>query len=612
MQVAMMSQGGLWRRLATPLYCLTPPSRWQRIANTLKPLRHLALLGAILMVLTACEGLPSRTAEPPLQTTPAPAPELPFKAPENEVKALAPDLLYSYLVGEVAAQRGDLRVSYRNYMRATELGHDPYAAERATRIAVYLGDLPAALRAAQQWVALAPNSQDARMSLGLLREHGGDRAGALTELEALLKISAALGQDGFVQIARVLAKEGAAQLRDLMTDLVAAHPDAAHAHYALGYVDTAAKDYESAEQQLTTALTQQPDWIDAEILLARVRHARGDIQVALDGLSKAVQRQPDNQVLRTAYARLLVDAGKHEQALKQFQRLQRQAPDNTDYLYAVGMLAIHGEHWEEARKVWQALRSRGGEHRNEATYYLAHVEEHDGKLKVAAGLYASISEGPLLMDAGLRLASIEAKQGKLPQARARLQHLRLLVPGRAADAYLAEARLLRQADKTAEARQLLDDAVAAHPDNIDLRYGRAMQAAKEDDIETLEQDLQHVLALDPNHADALNALGYTLADRTNRYAEAYEYINRAYRLQPESPAILDSMGWVSYRLGHYAEAIRFLRKALALLPDPEIAAHLGEVLWVTGKRDAARAVWHKALKHSPDSPELHAVMQRFE
>ena len=578
----------------------------------MKPIRHVVLLGVILMALSACEGLPLRPAEPPPKPVPAAPPKLPFKAPAGEAKELDAELLYSYLVGEVAAQRGDLALAYRHYLHAAILAHDPYAAERATRIAVYLGDAQGALQSAQRWVELAPNDQDGRMSLALLRERSGDRAGALVQLEALLKISAALGQDGYLQIARVLAKEGAPQLRPLMADLVAAHAEEPHAHYGLAVVAAADKAYEEAEQQLQTALRQQPGWVEAQVLLARVRHARGDTQGAIDGLTLALQHQPDNRVLRTALARLLVDAGKHEEALKQFQRLLKQAPQDADYLYAVGMLAMHGEHWDEARRAWQALRNQGGDRQTEATYYLAHVEEREEHLDLAAGLYASITDGPLLMDAGLRLAGIEAQQDKLPQARARLQQLRLLVPERAADAYLTEARLLREAGKSREARQLLDNAVAAQPDNINLRYGRAMQAADEGDIETLEQDLQHVLALDPDHADALNALGYTLADHTNRYAEAYEYISHAYRLQPENPAILDSMGWVNYRLGHYAEAIKFLRQALAMMPDAEIAAHLGEVLWVTGDSEGAREIWRKALSMTPDSPELREVMKRFE
>ena len=177
---------------------------------------------------------------------------------------------------------------------------------------------------------------------------------------------------------------------------------------------------------------------------------------------------------------------------------------------------------------------------------------------------------------------------------------------------MTEARLLRRAGEMAQASELLGQAVAAQPDNMDLRYGRAMHAARADDLATLELDLNYILARDPDHVDALNALGYTLADRTRRLSEASRYIRRAYELEPTNPAILDSMGWVHYRLGDYDLAIKYLRQALGDLNDPEIAAHLGEVLWVTGDRAGARAVWQKALTATPDSKELREVMERLE
>jgi tetratricopeptide (TPR) repeat protein len=298
--------------------------------------------------------------------------------------------------------------------------------------------------------------------------------------------------------------------------------------------------------------------------------------------------------------------------LRDFRRLRKQFPDNPDYLYGVGMLAMHGERWAEARGAWQALRGQGGDRHDEATYFLAQVEEQAGKVAVAIGLYRSVGEGPLYVDARLRLAGLEAGQGRLDQARELLRALRVAVPDRAVDAYLAEARLLRRAGRGEAAGRVLDDAVDAQPDNIDLRYGRAMHAARMDDVAALERDLRYVLTLEPDHVDALNALGYTLADRTDRYAEAFDYISRAYRLQPENPAIIDSLGWVYYRLGNHQLAIRYLRQALEAMHDPEIAAHLYEVLWVTGEREEARRVWRKAKAAFPDSPELRDVRQRFE
>lgn len=585
--------------------------------KNLKSLYRPLLLGTAVLTLSACQLLPAREpvpiASPPAEEpSAAKQPALPFEEPAGAPQSLDADLIYDYLVAEVAAHRGELALSYRHYLNAAIRTHDAYAAERATRIAVYLDDQPASLRAARLWVELSPNAQNARMTLALLREHEGRRDEALVQLEALLQISEALGQDGFLQIAQVLAKEGGAKLQPLMYDLVAAHASDARAHYALALVAVAGKSLVQAETSLKQAVALAPQWAEARVMLARVWHGQGRTAKALDSLAAALVAMPDSRPLRSTYARMLVDAGRHADALVQFRLLLAETPDNEELLYRGAMLATHERVWEEARAYWQRLRHQGGERFPEASYFLAQVEERLGRERVAAALYDTIKEGPLLMDAGLRLAQLEARRGDYGAARARLQRLRVLVPERAVDAYLAEAGLLTDAGRADEARQLFDEALSHQPDNIDLRYARAMFAVEQDDLGTLEHDLLHVLSLDPDHVDALNALGYTLTDRTRRHQEAFGYIMHAYRLQPESAAILDSLGWVHYRLGNYASALRYLRQALDMAHDPEIAAHLGEVLWVTGDRAAARGVWREGLSHTPDSSHIRDTMDRME
>jgi tetratricopeptide (TPR) repeat protein len=586
--------------------------------KTLKSLYRPVLLGAAMLALSACQLLPVK--EPVAGPTAAPAeaqpvakqPALPFDDPAAGPRTLEADLVYSYLVAEVAAHRGDLALSYRHYLNAALMARDAYAAERATRIAVYLDDQPASMRAARLWVELAPNAQNARMTLALLLEHAGQRDAALAQLEALLQISEALGQDGFLQIAQVLAKEGGAGRLALMYDLATAHAADARAHYALALVAVAGKSLVQAETSLAQAVALAPRRAEPRVMLARVWHSQGRTKQALNSLAAALVELPDSRPLRSTYARMLVDAGRHADALREFRQLLATAPDDEELIYRAAMLATHEQAWDEAREYWLKLRNHGGKRFPEATYFLAQVEERRGREQVAAGLYEAVKEGPLLMDAGLRLAQIEARRGDVEQARGRLKRLRLLVPERAVDAYLAEAGLLKDAGRAGEARRLFDEALLRQPDDIELRYARAMFAAEQDDLGTLEQDLQHILSLDPDNVDALNALGYTLADRTRRFQESFGYIMHAYRLQPENAAILDSLGWVYYRLGDYASALRYLRQALDMAQDAEIAAHLGEVLWVTGDRAAARRVWRDGLARTPDSWYIRDTMERME
>lgn len=578
----------------------------------MKSLHRPVLLGLALFSLSACQLLPERDSAPPLSAPPPSEPTLPFTAQASPPQALDADLVYSYLVAEMAAQQGELVLAFQHYLRVADLAGDAYAAERATRIAAYLKDRAGALRAARRWVELSPNDRNARMSLALLLERDGRRPSALAELEALLQISAALEQDGFLQIGRVLAKEGAVALRPLMRDLVAAHPGDGRAQFALAVVEVAAKSLGEAEESLRKAVVLLPARADIRVMLARVRYGQGRPDEALAGLVQALEDMPDSRPLRQAYARMLVDAGRHAEALVQFRRLLDETPGDADLVYAVAMLAMHEQAWPEARRHWQVLRSMGGDKYDEASYFLGQVEERLGNDKLAAGLYGSVKDGDLLMDAGLHLARLEARQGKLAKARERLRNLRVLVPQRAVEAYLAEADLLNVAGQTAAARELFDEAVSRQPERVELRYARAMFAAEQDDLQTLESDLRHILSKDPDHVESLNALGYTLADRTDRHQEAFALIMRAYRLQPENAAILDSLGWVYYRLGDYANAIKYLRRALDTMMDDEIAAHLGEVLWVIGERDAARSVWQRGLARTPDSPHIHDVMQRLE
>ncbi len=204
-----------------------------------------------------------------------------------------------------------------------------------------------------------------------------------------------------------------------------------------------------------------------------------------------------------------------------------------------------------------------------------------------------------------------AKQDKLDSAREHLHAIRSRNSKEGVRLYLVESELLIEADRHADARGVYDHALAEHPEDSDLLYARAMLAEKMDRLDLLEEDLRSIISREPNNAQALNALGYTLADRTDRYQEAYEFISRALEIKPDDYYILDSMGWVLYRLGRHQEALEYLRRAAGLTDDSEVAAHLGEVLWVTGDKAGAHKVWESALETTPDDERLLELMKRY-
>jgi tetratricopeptide (TPR) repeat protein len=243
--------------------------------------------------------------------------------------------------------------------------------------------------------------------------------------------------------------------------------------------------------------------------------------------------------------------------------------------------------------------------------YLGQVAEQRKQYDQAAAWYQQIESGNFYFEAQARLSLTLAKRGQLQEARELLHALQPETEQQQVQRILTEEQMLSEAKQYDEALHVLSAALKDLPDNTDLLYARALVAEKLNRIDLHEADLRKVLSKEPKNAHALNALGYTLADRTTRYKEALELLEQALALKPDDPFIMDSMGWVQYRLGNHAEAVRYLKSALEKRPDAEIAAHLGEVLWVSGDRAGAESVWSRALKDTPDNEVLMGVIKKF-
>ena len=537
---------------------------------------------------------------------------LPFPEPEPVQRELDEDLVYSYLVGEIGAHRGDLRTAQTHYMHAAILGQDAYAAERATRIALHLQDYQGGLAAARRWVELAPNDMTARQLAAVLFLRNQQPDAAAEQLDALVKIADARELDGFLQAAGALSVESdRAGAEQLMLGLHERHPDDVRSLYALAVLEAAHRRFTEAEARLRQVIDLEPDWEQPRVLLARVLVAQNRRDDALAFLEASVRRQADSTLLRTTYARMLVDAADYQGALEQFRNLSRLQPEDTELVFGYAMLATQQEQWDEARPIWQNLRG-DPDRRDEASYYLAQIEEQDGNDEVAIGLFGTVQGSELKVDAVMRMAQILARTGRLAEAREALQQARIANPGRAADLYIGETQIVQKYGDREAALALYATALAAYPDNRDLLYNRALYVVELGDFAWMERDLRRLLEEDPDNVDALNALGYTLADRNERLDEAFVLVSRALELRPDSPAILDSMGWVLYRQGDLERAAAYLRRALQLNQDDEIAAHLGEVLWVSGERADAQAVWREALARKPDSDKIREVLERLQ
>jgi tetratricopeptide (TPR) repeat protein len=299
-----------------------------------------------------------------------------------------------------------------------------------------------------------------------------------------------------------------------------------------------------------------------------------------------------------------------EDAKVQFSSLVQQYPDDDELRFSLALVCLEAKAWDEAAGYLEELIERGA-HVDSAHLNLGRIHEERNDPQSALAEYAQVGPGPDFLSAQLRQADILMSNGSAAEASKRLAEARESQPDFAIQLYLIEAETLSNNNQIDRGWQVLNQALKQYPDDLNLLYTRSMMAEKRGDLAQMEKDLRAILKREPENAMALNALGYTLSDRTTRYAEAKELIEKAHSLNPEDPAVLDSLGWVNYRLGNLDEAERLLRQALERFPDHEVAAHLGEVLWAKGEQREARKVWGKALKEQPDSPILRSTLLRL-
>lgn len=563
-----------------------------------------------VVLLAGCESLQKKPVVDAVQGA-SETGVMPFAQPEPPVDELSAEIVFDTLVGEIAAQRGEMVLAYHHLMEAAVTAGDARAAERAARVAIHMKKSDLAEKAVLQWVALAPNDISARQLAVMLRLEQDSEADVLEQLKAIVLIGRAKGDTGFLSATTTVSRDmGHGQSIAMMRRLAAEFPDDPWGRYALALTAMMHKDYKTAEVEALGLLERHPEWIKAYLILSRIYVAREENPAAEKLLAGAVKRFPMEPLLQSAYARLLVDAKKLPAAHRHYRLLLKLEPESEFANYWLGVLSLEMERGSEAKGYFNKLIELG-KRVDVATYFLGRVEEEASRNREAIGWYSKVDEGEFFHDAQVRAVRLLTLEGELGEARSWLRGLRLRMPDEAVRLYLVEGELLREQEAYSEAMALYDEALQTYEDDEDLLYTRALFGVSQGRLDILEADLGQVIAANPEHIDALNALGYTLADKTDRYQEALELIQRALELKPDAPAILDSMGWVQFRLGNLSEALSYLQRAFERLPDEEIGAHLGEVLWVTGARDQAQAVWRQVLEETPDSTFVLDVMRRL-
>jgi tetratricopeptide (TPR) repeat protein len=520
-------------------------------------------------------------------------------------------LLYKFLLAEIAGQRGNLPLAAQTYLELARTTKDAGVARRATEIALYAQLNEIALESAKIWLAAEGDSPAARQTLATLLVNSRNLDAARPLLAEALAAERDNPGQALLQLHGVLSRhpdKGA--VHDLVADLTGPYRKHAEAHYVIAQAAQAAGRHGAAQAAIGEALRIRPDWAAAALLHAQLL-ARDAQERSLDYLSQYLLRNPESQEVRLAFARNLINEKRYEEARGEFQKLLAANPDNADIALTVAFLSLQMNDVEAADVQLKRALELGYQDPDTIRFQLGQVNEDLKRLEEAGRWYRAVSGGAQYVVAQARYALLLARQQQLDEARAHLQNLAPQNEAQRVQLVQAEAHLLREVRQYDESYQVLRDALDVQPDHPDLLYDIALAAEKLDRLDVVEASLRKLIAMKPDHAQAYNALGYTLADRTDRLTEAYEYIEQALRLAPDDPFILDSMGWVHYRLGNLQEGLGYLRRAYEQRRDPEIAAHLGEVLWAKGKREEAEAVWRESLRDNPESDELRRTMRRF-
>jgi tetratricopeptide (TPR) repeat protein len=576
----------------------------QPYAKSFMNIRLTATAALLASVLSACA----------ITSAPAPVAQAPVPAPEAAYPklALSNDILFGVLASEIAAQRGAAAASAPTVLALAQRTRDPRLARRAAEFALTANRLDEAIRALKLWQELEPASDNAQYQLIAALLRAGRLSEATPGVQAQLAARPHEAPQVFMHLAGLLSRQpDKAGAYAMMKTLLAPYPSVAEGHFALMITAQEAGDDAMAQAEMATLATLAPAW-DYPVgwQVERLRQTSPEAALAL--LERELARRPQAGLeLRLSYPRLLVMVKRYDAARDAFVQLSNKYPHQPEVAYAIGVLSYELKDYEEAERSLRDALALGYREPDFVRFTLGQMAEERKLPQEAVNWYEAITSGPQLPQAQSRLAVLEAEDGKLDAALARLERLADMQNTPRPARVLAQAQLARNAEQPDRALAILSAALAKDGNVAEWRYERALLLDDRERVAEAERDLRAYLKLKPKSAQGLNALGYILANRTSRIREARELVSRALKLDPDNPMILDSMGWVEYRSGKLEAALRYLQRAHHLMPDPEIAAHLGEVLWKMGREAEARELWARSLEANPDSDIIRRTQQRF-
>lgn len=558
----------------------------------------------LLLALAACQTPDTRPTD---SSTPA------GPAPETPVRAFDQDALYGLLSGEMALHRDMYRLALGTYLHQAQATQDAGVAERATEIAAALNAHAATAQAALLWSQLEPDNPRAHFLAAMGLHQQGEPAAALEQMQAsyrlgrLSRFAALASQADDPAIRQSLITVVQPLLKDDPDNL-----DLLQADALLSYADG---DFKRALGSCRKVLSATPDDLATVALESRILLAMGRTDEALARFIALLNEQPDNLRLHMEYARALARVSPVD-AQREFTALTRKHPEHPELLLAAALLARENGDAEGAAESFRRLLVIG-HYRNEAHFYLGVMDADAGETDTAITHFKAVTPGNAFLESRRLLVALLLDNDRLMEALHQLRSDHESLPDTAnyqsfhLELSLMEAEALLQHQQADASLKVLDKISQRYGNNTRLLYTRSLAYEKLGRFDEAERDLRTLLATNPDNATVLNALGYSLANRNERLPEALQLIERAARLEPDDPAITDSLGWVHYRLGNTRKALEYLQAAFDSLPDAEIGAHLGEILWITGQQAQARDIWTRLYREQPLHPVLRETVERL-
>jgi tetratricopeptide (TPR) repeat protein len=559
-------------------------------------------------LLTACAQAPAR----PTDEHPAdPHESLSEEAPVLPNIELSDELLYKFLLTEIAAQRGDIALAVQGSSDLAKKTHDPRLAMRAAQLALQAGQLDKAIESLKIWREVNPSSPMAMRMYASALLRSGRLEEARQELVSVLKADQANAGHIFYQIYQMLASYPDKKVAlGFMLELAQPYPSVAEAHWAVAQLAQASGEEKLALDEARQARSLRPEW-DTAVSLEAFLLKKSAPQQGLDLLRRYLSDHPDAQEIRLQYARALLEQKQYKEARGQFQFLADENPDNPEAAFAIALISLQMKDFKGAEEHLKQALDKGKKDQNTVRYYLGQLGEAKQNNDEAIGHYRQVNGGEYQFAAQIRIAYLLNKSGRFDEAMQQLHQIHPTDNQQRVQLISVESQLLREAKRLSEAYRVLQNGLAKLPNDPDLLYGTAMLADMLGKPDVFEQLMRKLIQIQPDHAQAYNALGYGLLERNERIPEAMQLVEKALQLAPDDPAIMDSVGWGYYRSGKLDESVKMLRRAFADNPDPEIAAHLGEVLWMRGEKAEARKIWQDSLKDNPDNAKLLAAMKKF-